>query len=74
MDEIKRSEFGWGVTLSLNSVEGTVTLRSIIRKETRGTVNWMAFGPVSPAEARAFAQRIIAVADAVEQELAKEIK
>lgn len=70
--EVERYEHSWGVRLSLDNVDGSVT-RGLLYgdQETKGTVNWCAIGSVSPAEARAFAQRIIAVADAVEQELAK---
>lgn len=68
MEGIERREFSWGVVFNSQWVTGEVCFESIIR-DANHSVNWSAVGKVSPAEARAFAQRIIAVADAVEAEL-----
>lgn len=66
--EVEREEFPWGVFLRSGSVQGRAFHRTAISDEVYGVI-WENGGLRSPAEARAFAQRIIAVADAVEAEL-----
>jgi len=50
-------------------VHGKIYAANVLKnREEERLINWPSFGSVTPTEARAFAQAIIAVADAVERE------
>lgn len=64
--EVERIEIMRGARFDCGPVSGVMD-----RGASKGTISWDYMGVVKIQDARAFAQRIIAVADAVEQELAK---